>query len=846
MGELTPLVEQYQRIKKNYPEEILLFRLGDFYEMFNDDAVRASQTLSITLTKRQSGEIKFPMAGFPHHSADTYINRLLKAGYKVAICEQMEEARPGKLVDRQVTRIITPGTLIDESILNEVNTNYLASVFCARSGGSDSIGLAWLDLSTGSFYAEDLESTTELYDELNRIKPSECLLPSSQAERINFSKTLITQVPDYIFDNQTLLDHFQVIGLDGFGLKLKTAGYAAGAIIGYLKNTSRGPISHINKIQMVTRKDFMILDSNTLQSLKVTGRLVDGQNQGTLAWVLDKTNTKMGSRLLYEWLLSPLNRIDQIVNRLDGVDQLKSDADRKDLRLKLRTIQDLERLAGKIGTLRASPRDLVGLKISIKPLANIKSSISWFNTTILQNIHTQIDPLEDVQKLLDDSINEDAPTVLSEGGIIKAGYNQELDELRSLKDNSAKFLLELEQREKKRTGISNLRIGYNSVFGYYIEVTNSYKNKVPIDYVRRQTLKNLERYITSELKEHEAKILSAQTRTNQLEQRIFEQIRSQCQKELIRIQRSASAIAVLDVLLSLADVADQNNYIRPRIVSEPILKIEGSRHPVLEKTLSNFVPNDIDMEAKNIFLITGPNMAGKSTYIRQIALNCLMAQIGSFVPASKATIGIVDRIFTRIGSADEISRGLSTFMVEMNETANILNNATNSSLLILDEIGRGTSTFDGVSIAWAVVEYIHKNICARTLFATHFHELTALSDSLKGVQNFHASIQEHKKDVVFLYRILEGATDRSYGIHVAAMAGIPKEVIEKAKLVLSGLERLTRDKKSQVTQINLFDATAKPEINPLVEELKNLNIESLTPVEALNKLYELISKAKEY
>lgn len=841
MAELTPLLEQYQNIKKNHPEEILLFRLGDFYEMFFEDAVKASQTLSITLTKRASGDIKIPMAGFPYHSAENYINRLVKSGLKIAICDQMEEARPGKLVDRQITRIITPGTLIDESILNDLNYNFLASVFI-----SDSVGLAWIDLSTGRFFVEDLKNIRELENEIARIRPSECLIPASQREKAIVNNLKVTEIEDYLFDSKSLTDHFGVIGLEGFGCKnLKSSIHAAGAIISYLKNTSRLALNHVTKISQYVKSDYMIVDSNALRSLEIINPSREGQKENTLFFVLNKTGTRMGSRLLEQWLLSPLNRMDLIEKRQQGVSELVTNSGvRKNLKIVFNGIQDLERLASKIGTLRANPRDLIALRESLRPLSNVKSIISGLTSPVFKELSFQIDPMNDLIKKLDESIRDDAPVVIGEGNIIKQGFNPELDQVRQIKDNSTKFLAELESREQKRSGINNLRIGYNNVFGYYIEVTNSAKNRVPQDYSRRQTLKNLERYVTTELKEYETKILNAQSRSNQLEQTVFEEIRKHCLVELVKIQRNSNALAVIDVLTSFADVAVQKNYTRPNLVIEPILKLTDSRHPVLENGIKDFVPNNVQMNEGEIFIITGPNMAGKSTFIRQVALTCFMAQIGSFVPARNATIGLVDRIFTRIGSSDDISQGLSTFMIEMNETANILNNATHHSLLILDEIGRGTSTFDGVSIAWAVVEYINNNFAARTLFATHFHELTELSDTLKRVRNFHAEIKEYNKNIVFVYKILEEASDKSYGIHVAALAGIPREVVDKAKLVLAGLEKLTRNQKHEITQIGLFQSTSANN-NPLLEELKKVNINSLTPLEAMNKLAELIKKANE-
>ncbi len=849
----TPLMEQYAQIKAKHPNEILLFRLGDFYEMFYEDARTASRVLGIVLTSRTKGEKRIPMAGVPYHSAQSYINRLLKAGHRVAVCEQTQDPEEAQgLVDRAVVRVITPGTLVEESILEEKKNNYLAAV--VEEGPT--AGLAWVDLSTGQFRLEDIPSD-RVADELVRLSPAETLLPSSLAEARSeraraASGGIVTPFHDWTFDRdnavRSLCEHFGVKTLAGFGCEeLGPAVAAAGAVLAYLKETQRGPLGHLTRMERYVGQGRMFLDRQTQAALELVETLRTGERKGSLLWVLDRTRTPMGARLLRDWVTSPLMRAADVRARLDAVSELFEDEElRRGAQEALKSVFDLERALARVGAGRANARDLAGLRASLKPLpalAGLK-----FRSAALAGL--RIRTHAELEAHLEKALADDPPHLLTEGGLIKKGFHEELDSLRSIASDGKSWIASFESREIQRTGIPTLKVGYNQVFGYYIEVTNVHRGKIPPDYVRKQTLKNAERFITPELKDRETLVLNAEDRARKLEYEIFQQVRARVAGEIAELQETARSLAELDALCSLAQAARENNYVRPEVEEGAAFEIRDCRHPVLEVVQEEkFVPNDVVLTPdKPILLITGPNMAGKSTYIRQAALAALMAQVGSFVPASKARIGLVDRIFTRVGAADDLTRGASTFMVEMNETANILNHATSRSLLILDEVGRGTSTFDGVSIAWAVTEHIHGRIGARTLFATHYHELTELANILPGVRNLHVAVKEWGEGIVFLHRIVEGPTDKSYGIHVAQIAGIPREVVERSRVILKRLEALTlaagKPRAGDMAQLALFTAPPPPPDDPLRRELAKLDTNRMTPLEALKKLAELSERAR--
>ncbi|HWI54462.1 MAG TPA: DNA mismatch repair protein MutS [Desulfobacteria bacterium] len=879
MSELTPMMKQYLSIKEEHPDTILFFRLGDFYEMFFDDAEKASRALEITLTSREGGGgSRVPMCGVPHHAADSYIARLIEKGYRVAICEQVEDPRLAKgIVKREVTRIITPGTVIDSSMLDESKYNYIVSIIKDEFG----YGLSVAEASTGYFAISEITGTkarAELLDEISRIKPAECILP----EDLNESTELIQKLSavshmsitfyrqaafNYKTCYSTLTEHFGTSSLEGFGCETNKLGIrAAGGIISFLKETQKTSLSHIQKIIPYTTDNYMLLDSATRRNLELTQTIRDNQKKGTLLWVIDHTVTSMGTRLLKVWIEQPLLDPVLINYRLDAVEELASNVFlRSDLRKLLHKIYDLERLAGRIAYGTANAKDLIALKNSLEVLPQIHESMNCVNSSGLLAINDSLDVMEDVAVLIKKSIDEDPPFSVRDGGLIKPGYNEEVDRLRTASREGKSWIASLEAKEKERTGIKSLKIGYNKVFGYYIEVTRANLSGVPDNYMRKQTLSNAERFITPELKEYENLIIGAEDRLNQIEYDLFCEVRNLINKEVPRIQKCAEVVSTLDVFQSLSEAAIQNNYTKPAINDKGLLDIKNGRHPVVEMVLGDepFVPNDtyLDSAGCRLDIITGPNMAGKSTYMRQVALICLMAQIGSFVPAEQASLCIVDRIFTRVGASDDLATGQSTFMVEMNEVANILNNASANSLVILDEIGRGTSTFDGLSIAWAVAEYIldQRKIGAKTLFATHYHELTELSDIFPGVQNHSIAVKEKGEDIIFLRKIIPGGADRSYGIQVARLAGLPNEVLVRAKEVLHTLETAedmlkgqhevaaARRKRSFTnssgTQISIFEEPV-PE-NPVLLEIKNLDILNLTPLEALNILYSLHKKAQE-
>jgi DNA mismatch repair protein MutS len=855
-------MEQYNRIKGRHPDDVLLFRLGDFYEMFHEDARTASRVLGIVLTSRSKGESKIPMAGIPYHSAQSYINRLLKAGHRVAICEQLEDAEEAEgLVERGVVRVITPGTLVEESILEEKKNNYLAA---AVTDGAKT-GLAWADVSTGEFRLEDLPAE-HLADELVRLSPSETLLPAAAAEsqgpRVQAaSGGIVTPFHDWTFDRdnarRALLEQFRVKTLAGYGCEdLGPAVSAAGALVAYLRETQKGPLQQLTRLERHTGEGRVFLDRQTQASLELTETLRGADRKGTLLWTLDRTRTPMGARLLREWVTSPLSRADEINARLDAVTELfQDDARRKELQDLLKDIFDLERALARVGAGRANARDLVGLRASLQPLPAV-AKLRYASKALAG---LKVGTHAALASLLGKALADDPPPLLTEGGLIRKGWHEELDRLRSMTTDGRSWLAEFEAAEAKRTGIPSLKVGYNRVFGYYIEITNVHQSKVPAGYVRKQSLKNAERYITPELKDHETTVLNAQERSKELEAELFRELRSKVAEEIPELQRTARALARLDALASLAQAARENRYVRPEVDDSAVLDVRESRHPVVEALLEEkFVPNDVVVGGERpVLLITGPNMAGKSTYIRQAALVVLMAQMGSYVPAASARIGVADRVFTRVGASDDLAKGASTFMVEMSETANILNHATARSLIILDEIGRGTSTFDGVSIAWAVTEFLHDKLKARTLFATHYHELTELGRVLKGVRNLHVQVKEWGDGIVFVHRIVEGPTDKSYGIHVARIAGIPKPVVERSKVILAGLEALTLDqhdrpkmaaskpRPGELHQLALFAPKApEPAPDPLRDELAKIDADRLTPIDALKKLSDLSARAR--
>ncbi len=874
MTDLTPMLRQYRKIKEKHRNTFLFFRMGDFYEMFYDDAIEGSKILDITLTSRGKGTASnVPMCGVPYHSADTYIAKLVKSGHKVAICEQVEDPKLAKgIVKREVIRVITPGTISDPSLLDSKSNNYIASL----SPCEGVFGLAFIDLSTGIFKISEIPS--QFYPEgfaelLKHFAPKELIIPEtfSFTERFkkeHLSAVLLTPFEEWYFSYEmarnTLLEHFHVVSLEGFGCSGKEGGLSAGgALIHYLKETQQAELHHIDKMSWYNPSDYMILDSTTLKNLEITNSLIDGSRRGTLLSIIDDTLTPMGSRTLKNFILNPLLNQDEINERLDAVSEIYDKTmERTEIRSLLKRIQDVERIISKITLRTVNPRDLITLRNSFSDLPEIKAFSDKFASPLISTCLKEIDTLEDITKRIDSSLVELPPISTKEGGIFKEGYDPKLDELKNISRTGKGFIASLEAKEKKRTGINSLKVRYNKVFGYYIEVSKPNLPHIPNDYIRKQTLVNAERFITPELKEHESKVLNAQESIKELESELFERVREFLESNITRMRKTAGRIALIDVIASFSETAAKNNFTRPIITTGQTISIKNGRHPVVEtmKLDGRFVPNDtlLDNDENQILIITGPNMGGKSTYLRQVALITLMAQSGSFVPADEAEIGIVDRIFTRVGASDSLVEGKSTFLTEMSETANILNNATSRSLLILDEIGRGTATFDGLSIAWAAVEYIHEKpqISAKTLFATHYHELTELAVTLARVANYNITAKEWKDEVIFLHKLEKGKADRSYGIQVAKLAGIPKEVIERAKEILLNLERnefgkdgipkLAAGSKGApirgTHQLPLFYPTENGEI---IKELEDLKLEALTPMEALNILDRLKRKIEE-
>lgn len=879
VAKLSPMMEQYVATKEKYKDCILFYRLGDFYEMFFDDAILASKELEITLTGKDCGmEERAPMCGIPFHAADTYINQLVKKGYKVAIGEQVEDPKLAKgLVKREVIRIVTPGTNLSSESLEESKNNYL---MCISYVGKN-YGISVTDLSTGVFKTCQIQQAEKVVDEINKFQPSEVLYQAgveqveeihAVCERLQVSHT---EAPDYYFnletDEETLKRQFHINSIEGLGLKDSPACVAScGALMQYLHETQMSSLSHINHIETYSVDSFMILDSATRRNLELTETLRDKQKRGSLLWVLDKTKTAMGARKLREFVEQPLLYKDAIEKRLDAIEAINKELIvREELREYLNTIYDLERLLTRIALKTANPRDLLAFKTSIQYLPDIYNLLRELPCERINEIYEDYDSLEDLYDLLEQAIVEEPPVSIKEGGIFKQGYRDEIDELRLAKTECKTWLADLESKEREKTGIKGLKIKYNKVFDYYFEVTNSFKSLVPDYFIRKQTLVNAERFTTDELNTLSGKILGAEDKLYALEYDCYVELREKLAAVLVRVQKMAGYIAELDALCSLAYVADKNNYVRPSLNTDGVIDIKGGRHPVVEKMLANdsFVENDtyLNNAESRISIITGPNMAGKSTYMRQTALITLMAQIGSFVPAESANIGLCDRIFTRVGASDDLASGQSTFMIEMNEVANILRNATKDSLLILDEIGRGTSTFDGLSIAWAVVEYIaDPNILgAKTLFATHYHELTELEGKLSSVNNFCIAVQEEGDDIVFLRKIIKGGADRSYGIQVARLAGVPEPVLKRAReicneLIDSDITTKVKDidikpalsehpkkkeaRSSDYEQLSLFSSPVEMTI---ANELKTMDLNNMTPIKAMLYLQELQERLKQ-
>lgn len=879
VAKLSPMMEQYVATKEKYKDCILFYRLGDFYEMFFDDAILASKELEITLTGKDCGmEERAPMCGIPFHAADTYINQLVKKGYKVAIGEQVEDPKLAKgLVKREVIRIVTPGTNLSSESLEESKNNYL---MCISYVGKN-YGISVTDLSTGVFKTCQIQQAEKVVDEINKFQPSEVLYQAgveqveeihAVCERLQVSHT---EAPDYYFnletDEETLKRQFHINSIEGLGLKDSPACVAScGALMQYLHETQMSSLSHINHIETYSVDSFMILDSATRRNLELTETLRDKQKRGSLLWVLDKTKTAMGARKLREFVEQPLLYKDAIEKRLDAIEAINKELIvREELREYLNTIYDLERLLTRIALKTANPRDLLAFKTSIQYLPDIYNLLRKLPCERINEIYEDYDSLEDLYDLLEQAIVEEPPVSIKEGGIFKQGYRDEIDELRLTKTECKTWLADLESKEREKTGIKGLKIKYNKVFDYYFEVTNSFKSLVPDYFIRKQTLVNAERFTTDELNTLSGKILGAEDKLYALEYDCYVELREKLAAALVRVQKMAGYIAELDALCSLAYVADKNNYVRPSLNTDGVIDIKGGRHPVVEKMLANdsFVENDtyLNNAESRISIITGPNMAGKSTYMRQTALITLMAQIGSFVPAESANIGLCDRIFTRVGASDDLASGQSTFMIEMNEVANILRNATKDSLLILDEIGRGTSTFDGLSIAWAVVEYIaDPNILgAKTLFATHYHELTELEGKLSSVNNFCIAVQEEGDDIVFLRKIIKGGADRSYGIQVARLAGVPEPVLKRAREIcnelidsdittkvkdidikpaLSEQPKIKETRSSDYEQLSLFSSPVEMTI---ANELKTMDLNNMTPIKAMLYLQELQERLKQ-
>ena len=878
MAALTPMMQQYVEVKEKYKDCILFYRIGDFYEMFFEDAITASKVLEITLTGKDCGqEERAPMCGVPYHACDVYLNKLIENGFKVAICEQVEDPKLAKgLVKRDVIRVVTPGTNMSQAILDENTNNYLMSIYLSK----DMTGVSVVDITTGEFKTCRISSIAKLADEINKYSPSEIIgnddflnAPLDFEYMKDRQKIAISKTPEHYFNQSICEDvisrQLGTNNMAGLGLSdMPESIYSTGALLQYLHETQKNSLEHINKLEIYSIDDYMIIDSSTRRNLELTETLRDKNKKGSLLWVLDKTKTAMGARLLKNYIEQPLIMEDEINNRLDAIEAFNNDViTRDEIREYLNPIYDMERLMTRISLRTANPRDLIAFKSSLKLLPFIKRLVAAFDTTLFKKMYEDLDELTDLYELLESSINEEPPILIREGGIFKDGYLNDIDVLKNAKTDGKTWLADLEAREREKTGIKNLKVKYNKVFGYYFEVTNSFKSLVPEYFIRKQTLANAERYTSKELDELAGTIIGSEDKLTALEYQEYVKLRDRLAGELVRVQKTAHCIAVLDVMASLSYVAVANNYIRPEISTDGVIDIKDGRHPVVEKMTANdmFIANDTylnNLESR-ISIITGPNMAGKSTYMRQTALIVLMAQIGSFVPASHAHIGICDRIFTRVGASDDLASGQSTFMVEMSEVANILRNATKNSLLILDEIGRGTSTYDGLSIAWAVVEYISNSelLGAKTLFATHYHELTELEGKLSSVNNYCIAVKEDGDDIVFLRKIIKGGADRSYGIQVAKLAGVPDIVIKRANEICNTL--IDADINTKIKDIkvrNDFSDSKSKKNNKadgqmslfadfnesaIIQEIKTADLGNMTPMKALlylNELQERLNK----
>jgi len=858
-------MKQFSHFKEKHPDCILFFRMGDFYETFYDDAVTCSKVCGLTLTSRSKGNNPIPLAGVPYHAVDGYLKKMLEAGYKVAVCEQVEDPKTAKgiVVKRDVVRIVTPGTLTDDILLDAKQENFLCAISLTPN---PTAAISWVDISTGHFFVQQIPEE-KLLDELLRLSPAECLLPDRRGELFEaetrklakdialLTGAIVTERPSWYFDHyqakQRLLKHLGTTTLEGFGISdgEQILIPPAGAVIEYLNETQKTTLSHIQSLKKINRKNFLQIDQTSLQSLEILRTIRTESKKGSLLDCLDETLTPMGARMFRNWLCMPLCDIGSIELRQDAVELLKkAQIQLTDIRKLLSTIADTERIAARISTFRANPRDLLSLAATLRKVPLLAELLQPFKADLLAQLTGKCDSMDKLADLLEAAISPDSPTHLRDGGVIRTGFSDELDKLSSISKDGRTWLKNYQKEQALRTGITNLKIGYNKVFGYYIEINHSSANKAPPDYVRKQTIKNAERYITDELKEYEIRALDAAERALQLEQQLFEQISRQAAQYISRLQSLADTLAQCDCLAALAYLAHRRNYIRPKITTCPELLINEGKHPVLAETLGpEFVPNDIELGGKagDCLIITGPNMSGKSTYIRQVALLVMMAQTGSFIPAKDATIGLVDRIFTRVGASDELVRGQSTFMVEMTETANIINNATEKSLVILDEVGRGTSTYDGLSLAWAITEHIATKLKCRTLFATHYHELTELAELFKNVKNCNVAVREWADEVVFLHRILPGGTDKSYGIHVAKLAGIPISILERSKEILEELENtfakeasgqhLAKHKTKEPSAESLFVQKHKS----VLDKLSSTDVNNLTPIEAINLLSQI-------
>ena len=863
---VTPLMAQYQRIKENYPDTILLFRMGDFFETFDEDAKIAAKVLGITLTKRANGAAEnVPLAGFPHHALDTYLPKLVRNGYRVAVCEQLENPKFAKgIVKRDVVEVVTPGVALSDKLLDHKKNNYLLSIYLEN----ETAGLSFSDISTGEFHAYETHQDN-IPQQIGLINPSEILISKRQKgilepviEKTSQSIT-ITKIDEWIFNydyaDELLKKQFNTKTLKGFGIDNLHAGLiSAGAVLNYLRETQKENIPHLNRISAYNPSDFMVLDFATKRNLEITYSMQDGGREGSLISILDRTETAMGGRMLKKWISAPLRRLEPILKRQECVEELFGNKQlRKNLINELKEIGDLERLISKICTGKVNPRELINLKLSLKKIPLLKQILDQVKSDTLSKINEKMTELNHLVEKIEKSIDDNPPLSITDGGVIREGYSAELDELRGLSTNAKGWIANLQKTERERTKISSLKVSYNKVFGYYIEISHANRDKVPQDYMRKQTLVNTERYITPELKEYEDKILNAEENIASLEYQLFNEVRSSAASYTEQIQENARLIAMLDCYISFAECADQNNYIKPIIDESDKLEIIGGRHPVVEKILppgEKFNPNDCVLSNSDtqIIILTGPNMAGKSVYLSQVGLIALLAQIGSFVPAEKAHIGLIDRIYTRVGASDNITAGESTFLVEMQEAANILNNATGKSLILLDEIGRGTSTFDGISIAWAITEYLHENneVSAKTLFATHYHELNEMASIFPKIKNFKVEVREYGDKVIFLHKVSSGGADYSYGIQVAQMAGLPPFVTSRAKEILQNLEskeltpyevkkaRMAKIKHTDDLQISMFEIKD----DALRKEIDDISIDKLTPLDALNKLNELKRK----